>query len=270
MASNANPMITAERKMASIAQLLNKRHDGRFLVFNLSEVMYDNSILDDQVLTFTFPGNPCPPLGLLLKILISMENWMKADKRNVAVVHCLTGKGRTSTVLAAFLSWMGEAGFGNMNDALTYIARCKQMTPEELTIPSQRRYASYFKNILDGVRPSQPPLLLKRIILSEAPKFARGPAREGLELVEGKNVEEQIMGCAPYLQIFKAGKLIFTTAATLSPNQPEEDLPFVQVCDGNIPFNIEEVMQGDILIRCRHLTAKNQRVSMFRAAFHSK
>ena len=28
-------------------------------------------------------------------------------------------------------------------------------------------------------------------------------------------------------------------------------------------------MQGDILIRCRHLTAKNQRVSMFRAAFHT-
>ena len=39
-----------------------------------------------------------------------MENWMKADERNVAVVHCLTGKGRTSTILAAFLCWMGEAG----------------------------------------------------------------------------------------------------------------------------------------------------------------
>ena len=35
---------------------------------------------------------------------------MKADERNVAVVHCLTGKGRTSTILAAFLCWMGEAG----------------------------------------------------------------------------------------------------------------------------------------------------------------
>ena len=83
MASNANPMITPERKLAAVAHLLNKRHGGRFLVWNLSEVAYDNSILDDQVLTFSFPGSPSPPLGLLLKILISMENWMKADKRYV-------------------------------------------------------------------------------------------------------------------------------------------------------------------------------------------
>ena len=97
---------------------------------------------------------------------------MKADDRNVAVVHCLTGKGRTSTVLAAFLCWIGEAGFGDIHQALAYIATCKQMKVEELTIPSQRRYASYFKNMLDGVRPSQPPILLKRIIMSEAPKVS--------------------------------------------------------------------------------------------------
>jgi protein-tyrosine phosphatase len=150
MASSIMPSVTAERKLAAIGHLLQRRHDGRFLIWNLSEVDYDISILDDQVLTFTFPGSPSPPLGLLLKLLVSMENWMKADERNVAVVHCLTGKGRTSTVLAAFLCWMGEAGFGDINQALAYIAKCKQLTPEDLTIPSQRRYASYFKNMLDG------------------------------------------------------------------------------------------------------------------------
>lgn len=170
LASNVNPSVTAERKLAAVGHLFHRRHDGRFLVWNLSEVDYDISILDDQVLTFSFPGSPSPPLGLLLKLLISMENWMKADTRNVAVVHCLTGRGRTSTVLAAFLCWMGEAGFGDINEALAYIAKCKQISPQELTIPSQRRYSSYFKNMLDGVRPSQPPLLLKRIIMSEAPK----------------------------------------------------------------------------------------------------
>jgi len=77
------------------------------------------------------------------------------------------------------------------------------------------------------------------------------------------------MGCAPYLQIFKGGKLIFTTAATLHVQQSDEELPFVQVIDGTVPFNIEEVIQGDILIRCRHLTFNKQRVSMFRAAFHT-
>jgi hypothetical protein len=32
---------------------------------------------------------------------------------------------------------------------------------------------------------------------------------------------------------------------------------------------VETIVQGDILIRCRHLTRKGQRVSMFRAAFHT-
>lgn len=109
-ASSVNPAITAERKLAAVGHLLNRRHDGRFLVWNLSEVEYDISVLDDQVLTFSFPGSPSPPLGLLLKLLVAMENWMKADERNVAVVHCLTGKGRTSMVTAAFLCWMEEAG----------------------------------------------------------------------------------------------------------------------------------------------------------------
>lgn len=43
----------------------------------------------------------------------------------------------------------------------------------------------------------------------------------------------------------------------------------MQVLDGTVPFNIEQVIQGDILIRCRHLTFNKQRISMFRAAFHT-
>jgi tensin len=99
-----------------------------------------------------------------------MESWLKADAQNVAVVHCMTGKGRTSTVVAAFLCWVGEAGFNNVQQALTYIDTCKKLPLEQLTIPSQRCYVQYFTNMLDGVRPSQPPLMLKRVLLSEAPK----------------------------------------------------------------------------------------------------
>jgi hypothetical protein len=164
--------ITPARKLSAVAHLLQKRHGGRFMIWNLSEIEYDVSIFDDQVLLFSFPGSPSPPLGLLLKLLISMESWLKADDRNVAIVHCLTGKGRTSTVVAAFLCWMGEAGFRNVYPALEYIAKCKHCKAEELTIPSQRRYVQYFANMLDGVRPSQPPLILKRIIFSEPPRVS--------------------------------------------------------------------------------------------------
>jgi len=77
------------------------------------------------------------------------------------------------------------------------------------------------------------------------------------------------MGCAPYLQIFKGGKLLHTSAASLNVQQSDEELPFVQVMDGTVPFNINQIIQGDILIRCRHLTFGKKRVSMFRAGFHT-
>ena len=148
---------------------------------------------------------------------------LKADERNVAVIHCLTGRGRTSTVLAAFLCWTGEAGFSDVNMALEYIAQCKRISVQSLTIPSQVRYVSYFANMLDGVRPSQPPLMLKRIIMSEAPKFGKRPAvpsgGEGSEESAPTGSGEVVFGCAPYLQLFKGGNLVFTTAASVNYSQ---------------------------------------------------
>jgi len=279
MQSAVDGDITPDRKLAAVAHLLQKRHGGKFMVWNLSELEYDYSVLDEQVMTFEFPGSPSPPLGMLMKILLSLESWLKADEKNVAVMHCLTGRGRTSTVMSSFLCWMGEAGFVNPNRALEYMAQCKKSDLETLTIPSQRRYVGYFSNMLDGVRPSQPPLVLKRIIMSEAPKF------EKYQVVKRDNMDDDgtdnqgssdplskhagVLGCAPYLQIFKAGKLVFTTAASKSFNQGKDDLPFCFPFEKSITFPVETVVQSDILIRCRHLTRKGQRVSMFRAAMHT-
>ena len=106
-------------------------------------------------------------------------------------------------------------------------------------------------------------------------QFAKGPLKDNVQVEQqdGGNFsaidEQQLMGCAPYLQIFKAGKLLHTSAASLHVQQSEEELPFVQAMDGTFAFNINQIIQGDILIRCRHLTFGNKRVSMFRAAFHT-
>lgn len=68
-----------------------------------------------------FPGFPCPPLGFLFKICTSIENWLGADPANVAVVHCMSGRGRTALVAACALSWLGE--FDDAVDALEYVCR---------------------------------------------------------------------------------------------------------------------------------------------------
>lgn len=52
-------------------------------------------------------------------------------------------------------------------------------------------------------------------------------------------------------------------------SQSIDDLPFCSVSDGSISFLADMNIQGDVLLRCRHMTKSGQRISMFRAAFHT-
>ncbi len=74
-----------------IAAFLMQRHNGHYMIWNVSEESYNYGMFGDQVLEYKFPGHPSPPLGLLFKICTAVESWLDADVKNVAVVHCLTG-----------------------------------------------------------------------------------------------------------------------------------------------------------------------------------
>ncbi|TYZ59886.1 hypothetical protein PybrP1_009199 [[Pythium] brassicae (nom. inval.)] len=143
---------------------------------------------------------------------------------------------------------------------------------------------------MDGVQPQSSPLLLRRVIINTIPAFG---SRRVLEAVKKEAValagesadassaptpaanetgEEEVHeiveeGCCPYLQIFKGGKLVFTT--TWRDMETGSGVQWAGVNDGSISFNVNCMLQGDILIRCRHLTDAGERVSMFRGAFHT-
>ena len=178
----------------------------------------------------------------------------------------------------------------------------------------------YFSNMVDGVKPRSEPLMLRRVIMNSIPQFGK-PPRGGREEDE-EEVPEGLLGCCPYLQLFKGqklwslalrlgkveeesafpgkqrststyslswlhavsrrwttgGKLIFTSpsnrnGSTGGPVKPGPDgvtmLPWAFPTDGSIIFSVDCVVQGDILIRSRHLSVSGQKVSMFRAAFHT-
>lgn len=239
-----------------VAAYLKKRHAGHYMIWNISEEGYDYSKFSDQVLEYKFPGHPSPPLGLLFKICTSIESWLDADERNVAVVHCLTGKGRTAALIACVMAWLGE--FTTPMEALQYIADRRGFTVDNLTIPSQRRYVQYFSNMLDGVKPRSEPLLLRRVILNSIPLF-------GTEQEDGVD-----LGCCPYVQLFKNGKLIATSAAQGSNNPDDKlSLRWIKGEEGSASFSVDCVVQGDILLRCRHAARSGARVSMFRCGFHT-
>lgn len=109
----------------AVSAFLRSKHAGRFMIWNISEEGYDYSKFSDQVLEYKFPGHPAPPLGILFKICTSVESWLDADESNVAVAHCLTGKGRTAALVACILTWIGE--FNSPVEALQYIAERRAM-----------------------------------------------------------------------------------------------------------------------------------------------
>ncbi|CAM9847808.1 unnamed protein product [Ectocarpus sp. 12 AP-2014] len=282
-----------------VAALLRSRHAGHYMVWNVSEEGYDYSLFQDQVLEFRFPGHPAPPLGMLFKMCTSIESWLSADPKNVAAVHCLTGRGRTSTVLACYLAWVGEVSAPS--EALEHVSSCKGVAMERLTIPSQRRYLSYFSSVMEGVRPRSEPLLLRRVIMNTIPTFGTrnggviGPGKGAAAKAEEEAVaaggegEDGALGCCPYIQVFKGGALIFTATyrpseglANTSSGPPGtggdgedasagegERLPWAYTSDDSISFPVDCVLQGDLLVRCRHVSPTGRRVSMFRAAFHT-
>ena len=70
-------------------------------------------------------------------------------------------------------------------------------------------------------------------------------------------------GCRPYLQIFKNAKLIYTTTGR------DKVLRSYSAADNSILFPVGLVLDGDILVRVRHLDRAMNRVSMLRFGFHT-
>ena len=60
------------------------------MIWNLSELSYEGL----SALEFKFPGHPSAPLSCLFELCVSLDSWLDADRKNVAMVHCLTGKGK--------------------------------------------------------------------------------------------------------------------------------------------------------------------------------
>jgi hypothetical protein len=148
----------------------------RFSISALREIEYDIDILDDQVIDVFLSRKSISAVRTIVETTREYGE-LDEDRRS----EC--GSGTLFDGQGSYLDGIGRLflldgtswvwGYPTLiQQALEYIAHCKQMTVPDLIIPSQARYASYFKNMLNGVRPSPPPLLLKRIIMSEAPKVS--------------------------------------------------------------------------------------------------
>ena len=64
---------------------------------------YDYSKFFNNVSDYVWEDHHAPQISLLFRICLDIEKYLKEKKDNVAVIHCLAGKGRTGTIICCFL-----------------------------------------------------------------------------------------------------------------------------------------------------------------------
>ena len=154
------------------AALLAAHGASHVVVVNASEQPYAYGELGGAVLELGARGHPALPLAQLCHACVVLDTWLAAAPRNVAAVHCRTGRGRTNAILACYLVWCGRVK--NTAEALLLLSRRRGLPLPALFLPSQRRFVGYFDALLRRGAPPQPmPLVLRRIVVGALPAFTR-------------------------------------------------------------------------------------------------
>ncbi|CDS07514.1 hypothetical protein LRAMOSA01463 [Lichtheimia ramosa] len=131
-----------------VKRFLDTRHKNHYKVYNLrSEKQYRHELFEDAtVVLFGFGDHQAPPFELLVQFCKDAKTWLDKDTSNIVVIHCKAGKGRTGTMIAALLLYLGQAT--NADEAIRIYGTKRTIDGKGITIPSQIRYVNYFERWL--------------------------------------------------------------------------------------------------------------------------
>jgi len=227
-----------------VAGLLESEHGNGYMVYNLSERAYDTSKLNDQVLDFGWPDHQAPPLKLLFAICKSIDSWLRSEDKNVVVIHCKGGKGRTGTVICSYFLYSGLCK--TADEAVSRFGS-KRMAGEKVgvTQPSQRRFIKYFKWIIyREINLNSSLARLQKIVLNKMPGLDR----------KGR--------ISPLLRIYQGSQLVFASAT----KENKESIKSYNPQEGPITFYMDVILSEDVMVQCFHFSVTGIQ-KLFRAQF---
>ena len=89
-----------------IAEFLEERHPKSHLIINISGRDVDIQKLGN-VEAYDWEDHCAPAIETLFVITHRMYTFLSKNQKNVVVVHCNHGKGRTGTIICCFLLYCG-------------------------------------------------------------------------------------------------------------------------------------------------------------------
>lgn len=133
--------------LADLLSFLKQKHGSNWRLFNFQAEKsgYGDQEVYGKVSHYPFLDHNPPPFELFPEVISELKKFLSLDTRNVALLHCKAGKGRSGTVACAFLMSNYKYSFEKAT-ALFTEHRMRSSFGEGISIASQRRYLRYVED----------------------------------------------------------------------------------------------------------------------------
>ncbi|CAN6627715.1 hypothetical protein TRVA0_011S01860 [Trichomonascus vanleenenianus] len=149
--------------LRDLREFLERNHGRKWRVYNFRAEptgAYDDKEFYGQVSHYPFTDHSPPPFQLMIDAVAAIDKYLTIDERNIAVLHCKAGQGRSGTIACAYLIVKQSLSWDQAIDLFT----AKRMRPgfgPGVSILSQRRYLQYLQTWVTNERSYNPDTIVQ-------------------------------------------------------------------------------------------------------------